>query len=96
MVLLWSVATTAYASYNKQRTVKRIAGDSALRYVLSRLNVPQLQKAFGTTLATYQKWTKSNKLPATVDELGEDARLLWIGPKRLDRVVLFLHGWSIV
>ncbi|KAJ6554582.1 Alpha/Beta hydrolase protein [Mycena capillaripes] len=96
VVLLWSVATTAYASYNKERTVKRIVGDSALRYVLSGLNIPQLQSAFGTTLGMYKKWTKKNELPAIVDELGEDARLLWIGPKRLDRVVLFLHGGGFV
>ncbi|KAJ7938378.1 hypothetical protein B0H13DRAFT_1851814 [Mycena leptocephala] len=87
-VLLWSVATTAYASYNKERSVKRIVGDSALRHIISRLNIPQLQNAFGTTLGTYEKWTKTAKLPATVDELEEDARLLWIGPKRLERVIL--------
>jgi hypothetical protein len=91
-VLLWSVATTAYASYNKERSVKRIVGDSALRHIISRLNIPQLQNAFGTTLGTYEKWTKTAKLPATIDELGEDARLLWIGPKQLERVILFLHG----
>lgn len=92
MVLLWSVPTTAYASFNKERSVKRIAGDSALRHVVSSLNVQQLQWAFGTTQAMYKQWTKANKLPSTVDELGEDARLLWIGPKRLERVVLFSHG----
>jgi hypothetical protein len=91
-MLLWNVATTAYASYNKERSLKRIIGDSALRYITSHLNIPQLQNAFGTTLGTYKKWTKTAKLSATVDELGEDARLLWIGPKRLERVILFLHG----
>jgi acetyl esterase/lipase len=91
-VLLWSVATTAFASYNRERGIKRITGDSALRYTISSLSVPQLQAVFGTTLATYEKWAKGAKLAATVDELGEDARLLWIGPKRLDRVVLVAHG----
>ncbi|KAF7373556.1 Abhydrolase-3 domain-containing protein [Mycena sanguinolenta] len=91
-VLLWSVTTTAFASYNKERGIKRITGDSALRYVLSSLSVPQLQAVFGTTLETYKKWSKAAKLPVTVDELGEDGRLLWIGQKRLDRVVLFAHG----
>ncbi|KAF7326959.1 Abhydrolase-3 domain-containing protein [Mycena venus] len=92
IVLLWRVATEAHAPYNKERSLKRIAVDSALRYILSHLSLPQLQAAFGTTLGTYEKWTKGAKLPMTVDELGEDARLLWIGPKRLDCVILFLHG----
>jgi len=72
--------------------MKRIVGDSALRHCITNLNVSQLQWAFGTTQGMYAQWTKANKLPSTVDELGEDARLLWIGPKRLERVVLFSHG----
>jgi len=96
VVLLWSVVTTAYASYNSERSLKRITGDQALRYVVSRLSVPQLQSTFGSTLGTYEKWAETSKLPPTVDELGEGARLLWIGPKRLGRVVLFLHGGGFV
>ncbi|KAJ7433711.1 Alpha/Beta hydrolase protein [Mycena galericulata] len=89
---LWRVSTTSFAEYNKERSVKRIAGDAALRHTINLLNVPQLQWAFGTTQGIYEKWAKSNKLPVTVDELGEDAQLLWIGPKRLERVVFFSHG----
>ncbi|KAJ7701579.1 Alpha/Beta hydrolase protein [Mycena rosella] len=91
-VLLWDVARTTYASWNKARTLKRIAGDCALRYVLGSLSVPQLQNAFGTTRATYEAWVKKAKLPEAIDELGEDARLMWIGPKRLERVIMFVHG----
>ncbi|KAJ7173612.1 Alpha/Beta hydrolase protein [Mycena filopes] len=90
-IVLWSVITTTYASHNAERTLKRIVSDSALRYAAG-LSVAQLQWLFGTTSDAYNKWTRSSRLPATVDELGENARLLWIGPKRLDRVVLFLHG----
>ncbi|KAJ7756244.1 Alpha/Beta hydrolase protein [Mycena metata] len=92
VVLFWSVATTAHASFNEDRSVRRIIGDCALRYLATNMSIPQLQHLFGTTLGMYQTWTKKMKLPATIDELGEDARLLWIGPKRLDRVVLFCHG----
>ncbi|KAJ7042809.1 Alpha/Beta hydrolase protein [Mycena alexandri] len=56
------------------------------------MSIRQMQNSFGTTLGTYKTWTKKAKLPAIVDELGEDARLLWIGPKRLERVVFFSHG----
>ncbi|KAJ6578882.1 Alpha/Beta hydrolase protein [Mycena vulgaris] len=94
--LLWSVVTNAYAPFNKARSLKRITGDAALRYLTSSLNVAQLQTAFGTTQGMYKAWTKTNKLPAVIDELGEDARLLWIGPKRLERVVMFLHGGAFL
>ncbi|KAF8192647.1 hypothetical protein K438DRAFT_1969785 [Mycena galopus ATCC 62051] len=82
--LLWRVVTTAYASYNQERSFKRIIGDSVLNHIL-RLDVPQLQVVFGTTTGTYNKWCKAAKLATTVDELGPDAKLLWIGPKRLER-----------
>lgn len=28
----------------------------------------------------------------TVEDIGEDANLLWIGEKRTDKVILYLHG----
>ncbi|KAF8169963.1 Alpha/Beta hydrolase protein [Mycena galopus ATCC 62051] len=74
-----------------ERSIKRIIGDSALRHIL-RLGVPQLQVVFGTTAGTYDKWCKAAKLEKTVDQLEQDAKLLWIGPKRLERVVLYFHG----
>ncbi|KAJ7485651.1 Alpha/Beta hydrolase protein [Mycena latifolia] len=80
-VVLWRVLTTSYAPFNKDRSLKRIAGDSAVR---SRRRL--------ATLGMYEQWTKTNKLPVAIDELGEGGRLLWIGPKRLERVVLVMHG----
>ncbi|KAJ6630112.1 Alpha/Beta hydrolase protein [Mycena sp. CBHHK59/15] len=96
VVLLWKVVTTYNASYNKERSVKRFLGDSTLRYSLTHLSVPQLQRLMGTTLRGYQKWTTQSSLPPVIDELGEDARLLWIGPKQLDRVVLICHGGAFL
>ncbi|KAJ7637934.1 Alpha/Beta hydrolase protein [Mycena polygramma] len=92
VVLLWTALFTSRASYNKARSLKRILGDSAFRYCVSNLSVAQLQYASGTTFSVYTKWAQGIKMPVTVDELGEDARLLWIGPKRTDRVLYFCHG----
>ncbi|KAF7321034.1 Abhydrolase-3 domain-containing protein [Mycena chlorophos] len=96
-IVLWKVLTTSHSPHNKGRSLKRIAGDAAVRHV-SSLPVPELQAAFGTDLKMYAAWAKANKLPITVDELGEgsDARLLWLGPKRTEKVVLFLHGGAFL
>jgi len=32
------------------------------------------------------------KMEPVVEEIGEDARLLWIGHRRTDRVLLYFHG----
>ncbi|KAJ7655814.1 Alpha/Beta hydrolase protein [Mycena polygramma] len=92
LILLWTMLFTTRASHNKERSLRRIIGDRTLRYCVTNLKVAQAQYAFGTTLSVYKKWTKDTKLPVTVDELEEDARLLWIGPKRIDRVLYFCHG----
>ncbi|KAJ6506142.1 Alpha/Beta hydrolase protein [Mycena vulgaris] len=91
-VLIWTALIGRHAKNNKGRPLKRVIGERAFRYGITHFSLPQLQFAFGTTKAAYAKWTKQVKLAPVVDELGDGARLLWIGPKRTDRVMLYLHG----
>ncbi|PBK94073.1 alpha/beta-hydrolase [Armillaria gallica] len=44
------------------------------------------------SLASYTTWTATTGLEADVEELCNDAKLLWVGPKRLDKVMLYCHG----
>jgi len=37
---------------------------------------------------------KKTNMEPIVEEIGEDAKLLWIGPRQTDRVLLYLHGTS--
>lgn len=69
-----------------------MAGDSLVRYMTGHNNHRQLQRALGTSLDVYKHWAKKNAQFPLVDELGENGRLFWIGPKRVDRVLLYLHG----
>lgn len=50
---------------------------------------------FGTTRAHYDNFLKDSGLRPVEESIGTDAKLLWIGPKRDDRVLLYLHGESI-
>ncbi|KAJ7453936.1 Alpha/Beta hydrolase protein [Mycena galericulata] len=95
-VLLWKALTTSYASHNRDRSLRRILGDAALRHCLAHLSAAQLQSLTGTTVGTYMNWSKQFKLPTAIDELEEDAKLLWIGPKQLERVILFVHGGAFM
>jgi hypothetical protein len=52
----------------------------------------QFQFALGTTVQVYEGWAKQNGLPVVMEDIGSNAKLLWIGPKRTDRVVLYFHG----
>ena len=45
-----------------------------------------------TTAEVYATWARERGADVLTDELSEGATLHWIGPRREDRVLLFLHG----
>ncbi|KAF7305735.1 Abhydrolase-3 domain-containing protein [Mycena chlorophos] len=95
-ILVWAALFTSHASRNKDKSLKRIIGERAMRYAFGNFTIPQLQFAFGTTGVVYDKWTKQTKQAPMVDDLDDGAKLYWVGPKRTDRVLLFLHGGCFV
>ncbi|KAK0230117.1 Alpha/Beta hydrolase protein [Armillaria fumosa] len=44
------------------------------------------------SITNYASWTTTTGLEANVEELCNGAKLLWVGSKRLDRVMLYCHG----
>jgi hypothetical protein len=60
------------------------------------VNTPpkQLQAILPSTIDTYNAWVASRETVRAVDVLSADkfTRLLWIGPRRADKVILFFHG----
>jgi hypothetical protein len=78
---------------NKGRSWRRAAHIATLRYVLaSAQNALDLKIGFGTTAEMYATWAHKSGAAVLTDELSEGATLHWIGPRRKDRVFLFLHG----
>ncbi|KAK0209825.1 Alpha/Beta hydrolase protein [Armillaria fumosa] len=47
-----------------------------------------------STQDNYMHWTRSTGLPYTVDAVPgmDDTKILWIGPKRLNKVLFYCHG----
>jgi len=97
LILLWSLFKITFVpSSRTHKNWRRVLGDTAFRFLTDSWDLNQLQYYFGTTLQVYSAWTKQEGLPVLVDEIGEGARLLWIGPRRTDRVVLYFHGGGYV
>ncbi|KAF8900158.1 Alpha/Beta hydrolase protein, partial [Gymnopilus junonius] len=61
-----------------------------------RLNRRQARIFFGETWDIYQRTTKSLKMEQVVEDLSDGTRLLWIGQKRTDRVIYYLHGGAFI
>lgn len=77
---------------NAKRSVSRILRDFLPWYLTTAFNTAQLQWLDGHNLDKIVAWGKSSKVDVTVEDIGEDANLLWIGEKRTDKVILYLHG----
>lgn len=92
LVILYKLATSPFVYPNRTKPWKRVVGDTAFRHIAVSLNTAQVQYVLGETRSVYEGWAKKRGLPLTVEELQGGARLLWIGPKRLDRVLLYVHG----
>jgi hypothetical protein len=80
---------------NKGRSWRRAAHIATLRYFLGKVqNASDIKfGALGVTTAEkYGTWARKSGADVLTDELSEGATLHWIGPRREDRVFLFLHG----
>ena len=79
---------------NKGRSWRRAARIAMMRYLLGNAqNALDLKLgAAVTTAEMYATWARKSGADVLTDELSEGATLHWIGPRRNDRVFLFLHG----
>jgi hypothetical protein len=89
--LIWIIVTKPFTLYTRRKPWRRLLGDAALRNLID-MDPKRLKYVMGTTLWVYSTWAKWCNLQATISELGNDARLLWIGPKKMENVILYLHG----
>jgi hypothetical protein len=83
---------------NKGRSWRRAARTAAARYLLSvRVwTAWELKSVIGlTTAQTYEAWARKKGAEVLTDELPEGAKLHWIGPRKIDRVILYFPGASI-
>lgn len=57
----------------------------------------QLQAMLPSTIDVYDAWVLSHGASRAVDVLPADnaTRLLWLGPRKSDKVVLFFHGITL-
>lgn len=74
------------------RPLNRVLNDKIAHFVLSRLSIQQLQAVSGSSLAGYSKWAKQRKIAHVIDEIGNGARLMWVGARDTDNVVIYCHG----
>ena len=91
LVLLWTFLKTLIFPH-RTKTLSRVIIEKSCAFATAHMSDKQIRWVSGSTRRTYEKWTKNNGHPFIVDELGENARLFWVGPHKAERVILFIHG----
>ncbi|EAU87388.2 hypothetical protein CC1G_02147 [Coprinopsis cinerea okayama7 len=89
--VLWSVLVTALKK-RRLTGLRKAALTSSARYINTRSSVAQLQYLSGTSPSVYASWARRHGFPAVIEDLRHDARLYWLGPKRTDKVILYIPG----
>lgn len=87
-----SLILKPFTAYGRAKTWKRIIADTFLYHTLTRMNRRQVRAFYQPTRAVYNDVVKQLNYPQVIEELGDDARLLWVGAKRTDKVLLYFHG----
>ncbi|PBK63500.1 alpha/beta-hydrolase [Armillaria solidipes] len=88
--LPWRLCTSFFTR-ERNKSWRQICTSVVLSTFLTRryrkvlLPVPE-------SITNYASWTATTGLEANVEELCNGAKLLWVGPKRLDKVMLYCHG----
>ncbi|KAF8901350.1 Alpha/Beta hydrolase protein [Gymnopilus junonius] len=93
LALTWTATWSILFHRNNFRKATAI---HVFRWFSKKYTVPQMQYLLPKTVDTYKTWAKANNLPITVEDLVDDAMIMWIGPKRRDKVVLYLPGGGYV
>ncbi|KAF9562375.1 alpha/beta-hydrolase [Agrocybe pediades] len=75
---------------------QRAVVHSTIRYLNHHISIPEMQALLLLSVPTYIKWAKKMKMKVTVEDLVEGTKIMWIGPKRNDKVVLWVHGGAYI
>ncbi|KAF8644342.1 hypothetical protein AX16_008549 [Volvariella volvacea WC 439] len=94
LALIWSLITSPFTKHNSFKSWKRILSDTSTQFLIKRLNSQQIQYMLPkSTLENYEVWVKKKEdRKNMVEEVGEDTRLLWVGEKRKEKVIVYCHG----
>ena len=88
---MWSIFTWFFHEQTRAKHLLRLINDASLSHI-TKLEVSKLQYLLGTTDQVYRTWAKNNGTLVAEEEIGQNAKLYWLGRKQSKRVILYLHG----
>ncbi|KAL0564471.1 hypothetical protein V5O48_017573 [Marasmius crinis-equi] len=80
-----------------KKHVYRLIFESFTRFLLDHTTDEQIQQINGPTIQVYNDWASQNGIQPVVEDVpGSDKKVVWIGNKNAERVVVYAHGGGYV
>jgi hypothetical protein len=96
VMIPYKLLLAPFSKYQRAKPWRRVISDIFIRFMAERLTISQYQYLTGNETDTEAYKTVMADSPLTIDDLGDGAKLMWLGPKRTDKVFLYLHGACFV
>ncbi|KAK0190540.1 Alpha/Beta hydrolase protein [Armillaria mellea] len=91
--VIWRILTASCPNNSWRMMITLVVA----RYLMDHLCYRELQYLSGQAVDVYARWIFLRGLPSTVDKIRENgAYLLWVDPKRMDKVLLYIPGGGYV
>lgn len=92
VVAIYRLLVSPFSECDKHKSWRRVLTDLSFRFSSSSLRVNQIQALLGTDADVYAKWIKKHKLKSDVEQLDENASLMWLSKRSAEKVILYIHG----
>ncbi|PYH77445.1 alpha/beta-hydrolase [Aspergillus uvarum CBS 121591] len=101
LAIVFNILKTAIGALARGLPFRPSIQNACARAIMDSLHPNQIQAIVPSTMQTYTSWIRRNAertgLCHRVDTLKDEiTHLLWLGPKRSDKVILFFHGGGYV
>ncbi|GAW09465.1 Meiotically up-regulated gene 180 protein [Lentinula edodes] len=96
LIIALELLLSPFVARSKHKPYPRIIGDASFRFLADYFSGPELQRILGSSVDVYSTWARNANLPINIEEMVDGGKLMWIGPKRTDKMLLYCHGGAYI
>ncbi|KAF8830873.1 hypothetical protein HHX47_DHR1000288 [Lentinula edodes] len=92
LIIALELLLSPFVARSKHKPYPRIIGDASFRFLADYFSGPELQRILGSSVDVYSTWARNANLPINIEEMEDGGKLMWIGPKKTDKMLLYCHA----
>lgn len=91
-MLSWRLLESVLIRDQGRKPWRRVVADTTFRWMIVTLRISFIRSLVGPCSRTYKSWCRKNSIQPCIENIEGGAQLFWIGDKRPEKVILYLHG----